>query len=60
MKTLQDRSIAQEGVIARLHKHNGILTDEQDQYKEALRNLNKKVKELTEKLKEEGVKREKE
>ncbi|KAK9988496.1 hypothetical protein SO802_028735 [Lithocarpus litseifolius] len=32
----------------------------QDQYKEALRTLNKEVKELTEKVKEEGAKREKE
>ena len=47
-------------MIARLRKRNGILTDKQDQYKEALYALNKEVKELTKKLKEEGAKREKE
>ena len=52
MKALQDRSIAQEGVIARLCKRNGTLTDEQEQYKEALCTLNTKVNELREKLKE--------
>ena len=60
MKVLQDRSVTQEGVIAHLSKRNGILTDEHDQYKEAFRTLNKEVKELTEKLKKEGVKRKKE
>ena len=39
MKALQDRSIAQEGVITRLHKRNGTLTNEQEQYKKALRTL---------------------
>ena len=54
MKALQDRSVAQERVIARLRKRNKTLTDEQEQYKDALRTLNKEVKELREKLKEEG------
>ena len=54
MKALQDRSITQEGVIARLCKRNGTLTDEQEQYKEALGTLNTEVKELREKLKEVG------
>ena len=54
MKVLQDRSVAQERVIARLRKRNKTLTDEQEQYKDALRTLNKEVKELREKLKEEG------
>ena len=54
MKALQDRSVAQERVIARLRKRNKTLTDEQEQYKDALRTLNKEVKELREKLEEEG------
>lgn len=60
MKVLQDRSVTQEGAVARLHKHIGTLTDEQEQYKGALRTLNTEVKELTEKLKEEGARKEKE
>ena len=53
MKTLQDRCVAKEGVISRLRKCNETLTNEQDQYKDALRTLNKEVTELNEKLKEE-------
>ena len=60
MKVLQDRSIAQEGVIARLCKRNGTLTDEQEQYKVALCTLNTKVNELREKLKEVGRQKKKE
>ena len=60
MKVLQDKSISQEGVTSCLRKHNQTLTNEQEQYKEAFRTFNKEVKELTEKLKEEGAKREKE
>ena len=60
IKALQDRSVAQDGVIARLCKHNGTLTDEQEQYKKALRTLNKEVKELREKLEEEGSQKKKE
>ena len=41
MKALQDKSIAQEGVIGWLQKHNKTLTNEQEQYKRALRTLNK-------------------
>ena len=52
MKALQDRFIIEEGVISRLRKHNETLTNEQDQYKEALRTLNKEVTKLNEKLKE--------
>ena len=59
IKTLQDRSVAQEGVINRLYKRNETLTNEQDQYKGALRMLNKEVTALTEKLKEEARLREK-
>ena len=54
MKALQDRSIAQEGVINRLHKRNKTLTNEQEQYKGALHMLNKEVMNLNEKLKEEA------
>ena len=54
MKALQDRSITQEGVIASLRKRNETLTDEQKQYKGALRTLNTEVKELREKLEEVG------
>ena len=54
MKVLQDRSIAQEGVISHLRKHNETLTNEQEQYKEALRTLNKEVMALIEHLKEEA------
>ena len=59
IKALQDRSVAQEGVISRLCKRNETLTNEQDQYKGALRTLNKEVMALTEKLKEEARLREK-
>ena len=41
-------------MIIRLHKHIKNLTDEQEPYKGAFRTLNQKVKELREKLKEEG------
>ena len=54
IKALQDRSVTQDGVIARLYKRNRTLTDEKEQYKEALRTLNKEVKELRKKLEEEG------
>ena len=60
IKALQDRSVAQDRVIARLCKHNGTLTDEQEQYKKALRTLNKEVKELRKKLEEEGSQKKKE
>ena len=53
MKALQDRYIAEEGVINRLRKRNETLTNEQDQYKDTLCTLNKKVTKLNEKLKEE-------
>ena len=59
MKALQHRCVA-EGVISRLRKRNETLTNKQDQYKEALRTLNKEVTELNEKLKEEIRQREKE
>ena len=54
MKALQDRCVAKEGVVSQLRKHNTNLKNEHDQYKDALRTLNTKVKELREKLEEEG------
>ena len=60
MMALQDRCVAEEGVIGRLRKHNETLTNEQDQYKDAIRTLNKEVMELNGKLKEETRQWEKE
>jgi len=57
MKALQDRGIAKEGVIARLHKRIEQLTDEEEQYKGAICSLNKEVKNLKGKLQEEGRQR---
>ena len=53
MKALQDRCVAEEGVISRLRKRNETLTNEHDQYKEALHTLNKEVTTLNEKLNKE-------
>ena len=50
-KALQDRGVAKEGVITRLHKRIKNMTNRQKQYKEALQTLNQ---ELKEKLEEEG------
>ena len=47
-------------MITHLHKCIKNLTDEQEQYKGALRTLNQEVKELREKLKEEGHQKKKE
>ena len=60
MKALQDRTVVKEGVISSLHKCNEILTNEQAQYKNALRTLNKEVTKLKENLKEEASQRKKE
>ena len=60
MKALQDRGVAKEGVITYLHKCIKNLTDGQEQYKSALRTLNQEVKELKEKLEEEGCQKKKE
>ena len=60
MKALVDRCIVEERVISRFRKCNENLTNEQDQYQDALRTLNKEVKKLTEKLKEEGRQKKKE
>ena len=43
MKALQDRCVTEEGVISSLRKRNETLTNEHDQYKDALRTLNKEV-----------------
>ena len=47
-------------MISHLRKRNETLTNEQDQYKDALRTLNKEVIELTEKLREETHQQEEE
>ena len=57
MKALQDRGIAKEGVVARLHKHIELLTDEEKQYRDAICSLNEEVKVLKGKLKGEGHQR---
>ena len=44
VKALQDRCVAKEGVVGRVRKHNATLMNEQGQYKEAIRTLNKEVK----------------
>ena len=51
---LQDCCIAKEGVVARVRRHNTHLMEEQGQYKEAVRTLNKELKEVREKLVEVG------
>ena len=50
VKAFQDRCLAKEGVVTRVRKHNAALMNEQGQYKEAMRTINQKVKELREKL----------
>ena len=57
MKALQDWGVTKEGVIARLYKCIELLTDEEEQYKGAIRSLNEEVKNLKGKLKEEGRQR---
>ena len=51
---LQDRCIAKEGVVTRVRKHNAHLMEEQGQHKDAVRTLNKELKEVREKLVEAG------
>ena len=41
MKALQDRGVAKEGVIAHLHKHIELLTDEEKQYRSEERRVGK-------------------
>ena len=47
---LQDRCVAKEGVVTRVWKHNTNLMNEQAQYKDVVRTLNKELKEVREKL----------
>ena len=54
MTALQDRCIAKEGVVTHVRKHNAHLMEEQGQYKDAVRMLNKELKEVREKLVEAG------
>ena len=46
VKALQDRCVAKEGVVGCVRKHNATLMNEQGQYKEAIRTLNKELKEV--------------
>ena len=54
VKALQDRCVAQEGVVTRVRKHNTNLKNEQELYKDALYTLNGELKEVRGKLEEEG------
>ena len=49
---LQDRCVAKEGVVTRVRKHNANPMNEQGQYKDDVRTLNQKLKEVREKLTE--------
>ena len=59
VKALQDRCVAKEGVVTRVWKHNTYLMNEQGLYKDAIRTLNKELKEVREKLKEADRQKEK-
>ena len=52
VKALQDRCIAKKDVVTRVRKHNTNLMDQQAQYKEGLRDLNRELKTKLEKLEE--------
>ena len=52
VKALQDCCAAKEGVVTRVCKHNTNLLNQQAQYKEAVRILNKELQEVKEKLTE--------
>ena len=52
VKALQDRCVAKEGVVTRVRNHNTNLLNQQAQYKEAVRILNKELQEVKEKLAE--------
>ena len=54
VKALQDWYVAQEGVAIHVRKHNRNLKNEHEKYKEALCSLNGELKEVREKLEEEG------
>ena len=59
IKALQDRCVAKEGVVTRVQKHNTNLMNEQGQYKDVVRTLNKELKEVREKLEEANHQKEK-
>ena len=59
VKALQDHCVANEGVVSRVRKHNANLTNEQGQYKEAVRTLNNELKEVRGKLEEANCQKEK-
>ena len=59
VKALQDRCVAKEGVVTRVRKHNTNLMNEQGQYKDAVRTLNKELKEVRKKLQEADRQKEK-
>ena len=50
VKALRDRCVTKEGVFGQVRKHNANLMNEQRQYKEAVRTLNKELKEVGGKL----------
>ena len=52
VKALQDRCAAKEGVVTRVRNHNTNLLNQQAQYKDAVRTLNKELQEVKEKLTE--------
>ena len=52
VKALQDHCVAKEGVVTRVRNHNTNLLNQQAQYKEAVRILNKELQEVKEKLAE--------
>ena len=60
MKALQDRCVANEGVIRRFCKHQEIENKERDQYKEAVHTLNTELTAKLALLKEETCRREEE
>ena len=59
VKALQDRCVAKEGVVSRVRKHNANLMNEQGQYKDAVRTLNKELKEVKGKLEKVDCQKEK-
>ena len=52
VKALRDRCVVKEGVVTRVRSHNMNLLNQQAQYKEAVRLLNKELQEVKEKLTE--------
>ena len=52
VKALRDCCVAKEGVVTRVRSHNTNLLNQQAQYKEVVRLLNKEPQEVKEKLTE--------